>query len=113
MLRSVTASVAARLDLSYDDIDDLRIAVDEGCAQLLEVASSAGQVTLRLSPQPDGLEITASVLGEGEWPPRALEDSLAWRVLSGLVDEVTFTREGATMEVRMVKRLPEEGRGAG
>jgi serine/threonine-protein kinase RsbW len=111
VLRSVTAGVAARMDLSYDDIDDLRIAVDEACAQLLLVSAPTGQITLRLSPQQEGLDVTATVRGEGVWPPPSVEDTLAWRVLSGLVDVAEFSHQDGAMQVRMFKRLPEENDG--
>src|SRR5919106_1143695 len=83
VLRPVTAGVAARLDLPYDDIGDLRIAGDEACPPL---------------PRSDGL-----------WPPPVLEDSMAWRVLSALLDEARFERDGEEAVVRMLKRLPADG----
>jgi serine/threonine-protein kinase RsbW len=38
VLRTATASLASRLDFTIDDIEDLRIAVDEACAMLLAQA---------------------------------------------------------------------------
>src|SRR5919202_3533665 len=35
VLRTATAGLAARLDLTLDEIEDLRIAVDEACALVL------------------------------------------------------------------------------
>jgi serine/threonine-protein kinase RsbW len=35
VLRTATAGLAARLDFTLDEIEDLRIAVDEACALLL------------------------------------------------------------------------------
>ena len=35
VLRTATAGLAARLDFTLDEIEDLRIAVDEACAMLL------------------------------------------------------------------------------
>ena len=35
VLRTATAGLAARLQLRLDEIEDLRIAVDEACAMLL------------------------------------------------------------------------------
>ncbi|MFD0854991.1 anti-sigma factor, partial [Actinomadura adrarensis] len=34
VLRTATAGLAARLDFTLDEIEDLRIAVDEACAML-------------------------------------------------------------------------------
>ena len=38
VLRTATAGLAARLDFTLDEIEDLRIAVDEACAMLLAQA---------------------------------------------------------------------------
>ena len=38
VLRTTTAGLAARLDFTLDDIEDLRIAVGEACAMVLEQA---------------------------------------------------------------------------
>ncbi|MGH3169414.1 MAG: hypothetical protein ACRDN0_26480, partial [Trebonia sp.] len=35
VLRTATAGLAARLDFTLDEIEDLRIAIDEACAMLL------------------------------------------------------------------------------
>ena len=41
VLRTATAGLAARLDFTLDEIEDLRIAVDEACAMLLSQAIPA------------------------------------------------------------------------
>jgi serine/threonine-protein kinase RsbW len=38
VLRTATAGLAARLDFTLDEIEDLRIAIDEACAMLLAQA---------------------------------------------------------------------------
>ena len=52
VLRTATAGLAARLDFTLDDIEDLRIAVDEACAMLLEPGDSGQQPGVQLLPQP-------------------------------------------------------------
>ena len=39
VLRTATAGLAARLDFTLDEIEDLRIAVDEACGMLLSQAA--------------------------------------------------------------------------
>jgi serine/threonine-protein kinase RsbW len=110
VLRSVTASVAARLDFPYDAIDDLRLAVDEACTQLLEVGSNGSALTLRITPTEEGLEIIAATnVRADEWPPPNAEESLTWRVLSALADEARFEREDEGPALRLTKRLPRSG----
>lgn len=107
LLRAVVASVGARLDLTYDRIDDLRMVVDEASAQLLQLPSRS--LTMRVTP---GERMVITVLTDapanGEWPPGDLEESLAWRVLSGLADEVRFevTGDGPAVRIEMAAMAP-------
>ncbi|HYH28641.1 MAG TPA: ATP-binding protein [Actinomycetota bacterium] len=107
VLRSVTAGVAARLDYSFDGIDDLRIAVDEACAQLLAAAPHAGELRLRLTPDEGGLEVVASISADGvQWPPPNVEASLAWQILAALADETAFETVDGSPALRLRKDLP-------
>ena len=45
VLRTATAGLAARLDFTLDDIEDLRIAVDEACAMVLPQAREDSDLT--------------------------------------------------------------------
>lgn len=112
MLRSVTAGVAARLDYSIDGIDDLRLAVDEACAQLLAAAPSSSELRLRLSPGEDGLEVLVSADASGAtWPPPDVEASLPWQILTALADATEFSQVDGRPALRLVKRLPEAATG--
>ncbi|MCW2838246.1 MAG: rsbW, partial [Marmoricola sp.] len=44
VLRMTTAGLAARLDFTLDDIEDLRMAVGEACALVLEHADPGGDL---------------------------------------------------------------------
>lgn len=89
LLRAVVASVGARLDLTYDRIDDLRMVVDEASAQVLRLP--ARTLTLRVTPgERIVILVHTDAAGDGSWPPAALADTLAWRVLSGLASDVRF-----------------------
>ncbi len=100
LLRAVVASVGARQDLTYDRIHDLRMVVDEASAQLLQVPAST--LTMRVTPG-ERLVILVHTDGapNGAWPPASLEDSLAWRVLSGLADDVRYEAAGDGPAVRI------------
>ncbi len=93
ILRAVVATVAARLGFTYDRIEDLRLAIDEACAQLLRIPDTARTLTVRLSIS-DGRVIayacTDAKPGPSAWPPPDMDSSLASRVLSGLADQVDF-----------------------
>ena len=48
VLRTATAGLAARLDFTLDEIEDLRIAVDEACAMLLPGRGARRRPRLRV-----------------------------------------------------------------
>jgi serine/threonine-protein kinase RsbW len=106
VLRSVIASVAARADFTYDDIDDLRLAVDEACAQLLGidgVGSALSMIVRGLDG--GGLEVVVSVDARGAtWPPAGAERTLTWQVLSALADEARFENADGRPALRLTKR---------
>ncbi|MGA9160956.1 MAG: ATP-binding protein [Actinomycetota bacterium] len=113
VLRAVTASVAARSDMSFDGIEDLRLAVDEACAWLLTPGRQAGSMTLRLRPMDDRLEAVVSIDGAGPtWPPPDAEQSLSWRVLSALVDTLSLEGDDAGPAIHLTKRTLEPSRTA-
>lgn len=86
VLRTATAGLAARLDFTLDDIEDLRIAVDEACAMLLSQAVPGSSLECSFVLSPDDLTITVSVLSLSPRPPSA--DTFAWTVLSALAGSV-------------------------
>ncbi len=107
ILRSVVASVAARLDLPLDSIEDLKIAVDEAVAHLL----TTGGTVLRIEvlAQPNGIEVTASTdAPDAPWPPDGFEGSLTWQVLTGLTDDASFGLDGGPL-LRFTKRALSHG----
>jgi serine/threonine-protein kinase RsbW len=111
VLRAVTASVAARLPIPYDGIEDLRLAVDEACAWLLGPGPTATALILRLRPLGDRLEATVSVEGADRvWPPPDAEQSLPWRILSALVDAVSLDAGPDGPSVNLTKRTLEPSR---
>jgi serine/threonine-protein kinase RsbW len=104
VLRAVTATVASRVPVPFDGIEDLRLAVDEACAQLLALPGGTA-LTLTLRPLPDRLEAVVGIDAPANgWPPPALEQTLGWRVLTALVDSVALDDDGTTPSIRFTKR---------
>jgi serine/threonine-protein kinase RsbW len=86
VLRTATAGLAARLDFTLDEIEDLRIAVDEACAMLLTQAIPGADLECQFELGADHMRISVSVLTvDGQEPSR---DTFAWTVLSALAGEV-------------------------
>lgn len=103
VVRSVVASVAARNDLTIDAIEDLRIAVDEACAQLLLVRGSA--LTVEIAARDGGVEtVCITDARVAVWPPEDIQNSLAVQVLQGLSDAVSWEQADALPAIRVTKR---------
>ena len=89
VLRTATASLASRLDFTIDDIEDLRIAVDEACAMLLSQAVAGADLQCAFELSGDAIDVAVSVPTlDGEQPSR---DTFAWTVLTALAGEVDST----------------------
>lgn len=87
VVRAATAGLAARLDLTLDRIEDLRIAVDEACTLLVHAPGSV-QATEQISCvfRLDDTALTVDVTGpRADLPERT---GYAWAVLSALVDSL-------------------------
>ena len=86
VLRTATAGLASRLDFTIDDIEDLRIAVDEACAMLLTQAVPGADLDCTFELTSSGIRVDVSVLTlDGQEPSR---DTFAWTVLTALAGEV-------------------------
>src|SRR4029078_13412021 len=60
VLRTMTAGLAARLDFTVDDIEDLRIAVGEACALVLPEADPDADLEAEFRLTPGTLTISVS-----------------------------------------------------
>ena len=103
MVRTAAAGLAARVDLTLDRIEDLRIAVDEACALLVHHPS--------VGTAPDSLLCTftmnaASLTVDVSGPYTVLPEksAFAWAVLSALVDGLECGDEDGRTWLRLVVR---------
>jgi len=63
VLRTATAVLAARLDFTLDEIEDLRIAVDEACAMLLSQAVPGSSLECGFTLGQDNMAIAVAIFG--------------------------------------------------
>lgn len=103
VLRTATAGLAARLDFTLDEIEDLRIAVDEACAMLLPHAIEMAQLICRFELGRDTLDVTVTIpTTRGQLPER---ETFSWTVLTALAGEVdTGLDEERQVWIRLRKR---------
>jgi serine/threonine-protein kinase RsbW len=86
VLRTATAGLAARLDFTLDEIEDLRIAVDEACAMLLTQAVPGADLECGFTLGQDNVTIAVSV--PCLTPQQPASDTFAWTVLTALAGSV-------------------------
>ena len=96
VLRQLTVGVAARLRLTIDDVDDIKLAVDEAASAMLTRLPGSSAILLAVDTDDGSLRATvSSEVQTGEWPTPSLLGSLPWKVIAGLVDTATAERDGS------------------
>ncbi len=116
LARLVAAGVAADAGLSIDDAEDLRIAVSELVALLVEGAENpADHISLTYRRTSDVVEVTgerslqsAGAGGGASATGGAEPDDLALEILRVVVDEHDYTHNGTGRHFRLVKRARTE-----
>jgi serine/threonine-protein kinase RsbW len=100
-LRLAAASLAARCDLTVDDIEDLRLAVDEACALLLPHASAGSTLDARFELATGRLAVETSVrTDEAAEPDRT---GFAWTVLDALASSVDVRKDHGRLLIAVTK----------
>jgi serine/threonine-protein kinase RsbW len=97
VLRTMTAGLAARLDFTVDDIEDLRIAIGEACALVLPETVAGGDLVADFRQTPDTLTISVRVETTGRAQPDY--ESFAWQVLSTLAAQATADSTDDRLEI--------------
>ena len=99
VVRTTTAGLAARLDFTIDDIEDLRIAVGEACALVLPEAEPGTPLLAEFFLSPGHLRVRVTVSGSQIGEPDY--DSFAWQVLDTLAGSATAEVVGETFVVTL------------
>ena len=97
VLRTMTAGLAARLDFTVDDIEDLRIAIGEACALVLPQAQEGSDLEAEFQQTPGTLTVSVRVATSGRSEPDY--ESFAWQVLSTLAAQATANAGDHHLEV--------------
>ena len=102
--RLTAAGLAGRLGFSFDEIEDVKIAVDELCFALVGSRGREGSLTVTYRLGDHALTIEGEgVFSEGNEQAPAPSD-LSAQILAAVVDDHELTRDGSTMRFRLVKR---------
>lgn len=112
-LARVTATgLASRMGFSYDEIEDLRLAVDELCHAVIGPSGRHGIVTLRYVLEDEALCVEGHGHFDPGGPPVALSE-LAHQILSALADEHDVREDDGQPTVWFRKRAREGRNGQG
>jgi serine/threonine-protein kinase RsbW len=102
VLRTAAAGLAARLDFTVDDIEDLRIAVDEACAVILPLADEDARLSARFDLEPGRFQVAVSVPSAVTEPPA--RNTFAWTVLTALAGEVDASVDDGRVTLTLRKQ---------
>jgi hypothetical protein len=111
LARVTAAGLAGRLGFSYDEVEDLRLAIDELCFGLTGTDGRLGMVELRYALDDEGLVVE----GQGRFDddiPVGLSQ-LSSVILSALVDEHHLGPGSEGPEFRLLKRHHDSSATAG
>ena len=98
LARALVATLADEAGFDYDDVQDLRIAVDELCFMLLDSGAPVGMLELTARQQKGMLEVAGTCQFDGI-PHEAADDpstQLTRQILATVIDEYEFRFEGTT-----------------
>jgi len=107
LARLTASTVAARANFDVEEIDDLRLAVDELCISMVHDRSD-GRLSLRFIRDDDQVEVFCSLLPasgtRSTGPLTPTEDGLSERILDALVDDHGHGREAGLPTAWLRKR---------
>jgi serine/threonine-protein kinase RsbW len=105
IVRLTASGVASRLGFDVEEIEDLRVAVDELASIVVESADD-GELAVQFAVQDDALRIE----GEAALAPgrvdKARVDDLTAQILAAVADEWALSTHDGTVRFSCVRRVP-------
>lgn len=95
--RSVAAAIAARADLTIDQVEDVRLAMDEGTAHMIKIAAPGSQITCDVWIAAGTVHASLRCSTTQSPPPEP--DPFAWTVLTALVSSVELDANGSSAQL--------------
>lgn len=99
VVRMAAAGIAARLDFTLDDVEDLRMAVGEACALVLAGAAPGGSLTVRFRLAADRIDLEVAADSTQTEPPDT--QSFAWQVLNTTATDVSASAADGLVTVAL------------
>lgn len=105
LVRLTAAGLASRMGFTFDEVEDLRIAVDELCFLLVGDGEMERTMELRYSSGEGSICIEGYTRLPGALPE---PNELSVQILSALVDEHEVVGHGGEVRFRLLKRREED-----
>jgi serine/threonine-protein kinase RsbW len=104
--RLTAAGLAGRLGFSFDEIEDVKIAVDELCFALVGSRGRPGSLALTYTLDVSSLVIEGTATYEGT-PPELAPSELSSQILAAVVNDHELHADGDRLHFRLVKHRTE------
>jgi serine/threonine-protein kinase RsbW len=109
-VRMTASALVSRSGLSYDEVDDVRIAAEEAFVYAADHATDSGTVSMEFDKSPEHFEIRV-LLGNGD--RITTEDAerraaYATFILQSVCDRFEMSSDETGTHLRVVKNLPTE-----
>ena len=99
LARLTVAGLATRIGFTYDEVEDLRIAVGEACSLLIGSGPTDGTISLRFRVYPAALEIQVGRDAASD-PREAADAGLSRQILEAVVDSFDLGPDGVHLSKR-------------
>ncbi|CAN5347471.1 anti-sigma regulatory factor [soil metagenome] len=105
VMRATVASVAARAHLTLDQVEDVRLAVEEAASTLLRGEPRAIELSVDPSVQPLEIKVSAQTAH----PVTLNPESFSWTILSAMTEDLDLRIEAGTTTLTMRFTSPVAG----
>ena len=102
--RIMAAGVASRVGFTLDEVEDLRIAIDEVCFALVGANGRAGTISLRYLLDSDQLVVEGTGRFSDGLGSEPVVSALSNQILAAVVDECELSAGQEGPQFRLVKR---------
>ena len=102
--RIMAAGVASRVGFTLDEVEDLRIAIDEVCFSMVGPRGRTGTITLRYLLDTDQLAVEGAGHFSDGLGNEPVISALSKQILAAVVDECELSAGEEGPQFRLVKR---------
>jgi serine/threonine-protein kinase RsbW len=112
VVRVAVFLLASRLDFDLEQVEDLRIAVDEAWNHAVSHSTPQDEVEVEIGVKPGAMRITVtSSISKGKEEPGDISQSFSRLILDAVCDDLRVEHEGGRCRITLSKL--KEGRGSG